>query len=157
EDMLAKPIYRKILRSHRCLIPADGFYIWKPLTRRSMVPYRIILPAIGLVSFAAIWEEFEDDKGAQQHTFSIITIPAQGKAGDLYDRMPLIPSPEHEKKWLDLRATEAEINQILEGSELPQSDYYSVSPAIEDTSKDTPSMILPAPPADQFGNLTLFD
>lgn len=157
EDMLIKPLYRKILGSHRCLIPADGFYIWKPLTRKAMVPYRVTFPSMGLVSFSAIWEEFEDDLGVQQHTFSVITVPAQGKSAELYERMPLVLSPASEERWLDLRTSESEIRRILEVTEIPPSDYYSVTPAIEDTSKDSPLMILPAPPADQFGNLTLFD
>jgi hypothetical protein len=34
---------------------------------------------------------------------------------------------------------------------------YPVSPMISNTAQDLASMIIPTPPADQHGNLTLFD
>lgn len=156
EDILSKPLYKKILRTHRCLIPSDGFYLWKPLTKRTMIPYRVQVPSMGLFGMAGIWEESEDVSGQVQHTFSIISVPALGKAAELNDRMPLILGLEFEKKWLDTKSSEGEISALLESPVMPETDHYSVSPAIDDTSRDLPSMILPAPPADQFGNLTLF-
>ena len=34
---------------------------------------------------------------------------------------------------------------------------YTVSPRINDSNLNVPSLIIATPPADQFGNLTLFD
>jgi hypothetical protein len=34
---------------------------------------------------------------------------------------------------------------------------YNVSPMINFIEKDSPGLIIPTPPSDQFGNLTLFD
>ena len=156
EDLLSKTLYRKVLRSHRCLVPADGFYLWKPLTRRTMIPYRVVVPSMGLFGLAGVWEEFEDERGDPQHTFSIVTIPANGKTMELGERMPLILSTEQEKVWVDMHAAEASVRAILETPANISTDHYTVSPAIEESGKDLPSMIHPAPPADQFGNLTLF-
>jgi len=156
EDLLIKPLYKKVIRTHRCLIPADGFYLWKPLTKKTSVPYRVTIPAFGLFGFAGLWEEFEDEKGEVRHTFTIITVAATGKVSELHERIPLILPPALEEVWLSPSSGEDDIRVILETTTDWEPEVYSVSPAIEDAGLDLPSMILPAPASDQFGNLTLF-
>lgn len=155
EDILHKPAHRKSLIKHRCLIPADGFYFWKALGRRTLVPYRVVLSNKSLFGIAGVWEEFETEGGETQHTFSMITISAPSSMAGSVERIPFILSEEQEHSWLHCE-TDNELEQILRSIQEHSLDQYSVSPAIEQDSKDLPSMVLPTPPADQFGNLTLF-
>jgi len=155
EEIPAKPAYRKSLMNHRCLIPADGYYFWKHLGKKTMVPYRVVLTGRPLFGIAGIWEEFETEAGEIHHTFSMITTAAASVSADQTDRMPLLLTPEEEQLWLHTRS-ETELESILSKAAEFSMEQYSVSPAIEQDTRDVPSMILPTPPADQFGNLTLF-
>lgn len=154
EELLTKPAFRKSLPGHRCLIPADGFYFWKQLGKKTQVPYRAVLPEKSIFGIAGIWEEFETEGGELHHTFSIVTCQTTTLSG-VVERIPLILNEAGEKTWLQTNS-EAEISQLLTEAEETSLNYYSVSPAIEQEAKDLPSMILHSPPADQFGNLTLF-
>jgi len=71
--------------------------------------------------------------------------------------MPAILTREAEKAWLDNSTNETTLLDLLTPYPATAMDHYPVSPAISDPSADLPSMILPTPPADQHGNLTLFD
>jgi putative SOS response-associated peptidase YedK len=39
ETVATKPALRWPLRKHRCLIPADGFYVWQPVGRHNSTPW----------------------------------------------------------------------------------------------------------------------
>ena len=155
EDLLKKPAYGKSLAGHRCLIPADGFYFWKQIGKKTQVPYRAVLPEKNIFGIAGLWEEFETEKGEMHHTFSMVTCPAPPSLSGVVERVPMILNESGEKIWLK-SPYETEARQLISETVDLNLDYYSVSPAIEQEAKDVPSMLLHVPPADQFGNLTLF-
>jgi putative SOS response-associated peptidase YedK len=152
-----KPILKKALRSHRCIIPADGFYGWKKLGKKTSVPYRFVFKSQQIFSFPGLWEEFEDTEGQQIQTFTIVTTPSDAFVGAVQERMPVILNPESEKIWMDKNSTEEKLLRIFRSSVTTGMNYYPVSPKITQKDMDTPSLIIPTPPADQHGNLTLFD
>ncbi len=152
-----KPVLKKNLKTHRCLIPADSFYTWKKVGKKTIVPWRIILKSRDIFSFAGLWEEYDDHEGNSFHTFSIITTPALKWISAITERVPVIFSKEAEKKWLDKNATEDELIALLKMYPEDLMEGYNISPMINSIEKDGPSLIIPTPPADQFGNLTLFD
>lgn len=155
EDLLSKSAHRKSLFKHRCLIPADGFYFWKALGKKTLVPYRVVLSHRAAFGMAGIWEEFENELGETQHTFSLITTAAPSSMAGSLDRIPFLLSEEQERTWLHA-SSETEVEGVLRSFQEFSFEQYSVSPSIEQDSKDLPSMVMPTPPADQFGNLTLF-
>lgn len=155
EDILSKPAHRKSLVKHRCLIPADGFYFWKQLGKKTLVPYRVVLASRSLFGMAGIWEEFENEMGETQHTFSLITAAAPSSMIGSLERMPFLLNNDQERIWLH-STSDKEIENVLRSSPEFALEQYSVSPAIEQENKDLPSMVIHTPPADQFGNLTLF-
>jgi putative SOS response-associated peptidase YedK len=69
----------------------------------------------------------------------------------------VILDPKEEAVWLNKESTEADLLGLLKPLEAEYLNHYSVSPRISDNAADVPSLIIPAPPSDQFGNLTLFD
>jgi putative SOS response-associated peptidase YedK len=62
EILLEKKSYKENIKTHRCLVPADGFYEWKKVARNAQ-PYRITLQNEGLFSFRDIWDEWQEDVG----------------------------------------------------------------------------------------------
>jgi putative SOS response-associated peptidase YedK len=42
ESLREKPSLRKAMLKKRCIIPADGFYAWKKIGKKTMVPYTVM-------------------------------------------------------------------------------------------------------------------
>jgi putative SOS response-associated peptidase YedK len=156
EQVLEKPILKKNLMQHRCLIPADGFYAWKKVGKKTLIPWRFTLKTKTVFSFPGLWEEYDDEDGNSFHTFTLITIPSKDFVLTVTERMPVIIDQSGEKIWLNKESTENDLISLLKA--VPdRMDGFPVSPQLNSISFDRPSLILPVPPADQFGNLTLFD
>lgn len=156
ETIDEKASFRNALKRRRCLVPADGFYEWKSVGKKSRVPYRITLLQEELFAFAGLWEEYEDDEGQMIHTFTIITTEANPALQSLHGRMPVILSKKAEKDWLNLQLEQEELKALLTPYPASKTRLYTVSSQVNNASQDAPSMIAPAPAADQFGNYTLF-
>ncbi|MBL7863729.1 MAG: SOS response-associated peptidase [Cyclobacteriaceae bacterium] len=155
EVISEKNVLKKKLREHRCLVPADGFYVWKRIGKKASVPYRFTLPDKGAFGMAALWEEFDDAEGNVHHTFNLITTISNASVLPFSERMPAILAPGSEKAWLNSADEAACLGMLGVFSGLV--DHYSVASQINDPGKNDRTMILPAPAADQFGNMTLFD
>lgn len=157
ESIPEKPMLKKGLIRNRCLVPADGFYAWKKVGKKTSIPYRLVANDQDLFSFAGIWEEFEDTDGNEFHTFSIITVESIGIVATIHERMPVIFTREQEEIWMDKHSTEDDLINLLTPYPAEKINHYPVSPRINNANTNLPSLIVPTPPADQFGNLTLFD
>jgi len=157
EDFAEKASLKKALKKQRCIVPADGFYGWKKVGKKTSIPYRFVFKAQSLFSFPALWEEFEDTEGTVIQTFTIVTCPADKVVSPIQERMPVIMNRQSEKVWLDKDSAEDVLLGIIAVSETKDMNYYPVSPRISQKDVDVPSLIVPTPPSDQHGNLTLFD
>lgn len=157
ETLTEKLSFREALLKNRCLIPADGYYDWKKISKKGKVPHRFIFENNAVVSFAGIWEEFEDDEENIVHTFRIITTPSNRLMASINDRMPAVLTRENEKAWLDIHTPEEKLIESLTTYPADKMGLYTVSPRISDLNNEGPSLVRPMAPADQFGNYSLFD
>jgi putative SOS response-associated peptidase YedK len=156
EQITERPAIRKQIRKNRCLVPADGFYGWRKVGKKTSIPYRFELKPKGIFAMAGTWEEYDDEDGNMIHTFMVITVPAGGSVMSICERMPAILTQEESLVWMNAEATEEEMLACLHPFE-GILENFSVSPRINDVNADDATMIRPAPPADQHGNLTLFN
>lgn len=156
ETVHEKISFKTSFQSRRCIVPADGFFEWKKLGKKTKIPYRFTLRDESLFSFAGIWEEYEGLTGEIQHTFLILTTTPNSVVKEVHDRMPVILSRENEKKWLDKYSSESELLAMLKpvSSDLIQS--YTVSPLVNSVQNDSAGIIRRTSPMDQHGNYTLF-
>jgi putative SOS response-associated peptidase YedK len=157
EQILERTAMRKRLAKFRCVAPADGFYAWKKLGKKTSIPNRFELQGKGLFSIASIWEEYDDENGERFHTFTIITRAANRWVEAIHDRMPVILDPMEHKLWLDPGSDENTLMHILNSPSSLVLNHYTVSHRINSPAHDDATLVIPTPPADQFGNLTLFD
>jgi len=155
EVIAEKTGLKKKLRSHRLIVPADGFYLWRRIGKKSSVPYRFTLPDKSPFAIPGLWEEYDDEHGTSHHTFTIITTAANESVAPFSERMPAILQPPVEKDWLQL-SDEAALMLMLTPSPVA-FDHYSVSSIVNSPERNDSRVIQPSPAADQFGNLTLFD
>jgi putative SOS response-associated peptidase YedK len=155
ETLLEKTGHRNALMSRRCLVPADGFYEWKNVSKKSKIPYWITLSEKEPFAFAGLWEEYENEENEMVHTFSIITTHATSAMREINERMPAILTPEAEKVWLDSESSIDELMEVLQSK--VDVEFYTVSSQVNSVQIDRPELIKPAPAIDQFGNYTLFN
>jgi putative SOS response-associated peptidase YedK len=151
-----KPVLRRALQSRRCIVPADGFYEWKRIGKKTHIPYRFVRKDRALFSFAGTWEEYEDVAGTTYHTFSIFTITPNELVSTIHDRMPVILTKDSEKIWLNKNADEDILMDALKPLPSDQMEVYTVSSKVNSQANNDATLILPAPAQDQHGNLTLF-
>jgi len=157
ETIHEKASTKRLLSASRCIVPADGFYDWKKVSKKGKIPHRFIFGENTIKSFPAIWEEFEDTEGNELHTFKIITTQPNDMVGEMSDRMPVIFEKAQEEVWLSQTADENALLELLKPYPSDKMGSYTVSPRFGDVSNDDPSLIAPFAPADQFGNYSLFD
>ena len=156
ETVHEKISFKSSFEKRRCLIPADGFYEWKKLGKKTKIPHRFTLREDDLFSFAGIWEEYESLSGEIQHTFLILTTTPNEVVSEVHDRMPVILSRENEKKWLDKYSSQEELLKMLNPYPAELLMSYTVSPMVNSVQNDSPGIIRRTSPMDQFGNYTLF-
>jgi len=155
-ELTGKASYRTALQSRRCIVPANGYYDWKRISKKGRTPYWIYLQNKVEFSFAGIWEEYEDDDTGAEHIFRIITVDSNGVLDSNTDQMPAILNTEDEATWLKNATQSEELISLLKSYPQGKMECHSVSPMVNNISADLPNLIEHLPPADQFGNYTLF-
>jgi putative SOS response-associated peptidase YedK len=112
ETVTEKPAFREAFKHRRCLIPADGFYEWQPVTNRKQ-PYFFRLKDDRPFAFAGLWESWKGASGERVESCSILTTEANELLRGVHDRMPLILHPEDYELWLDDDARKREMLKEL--------------------------------------------
>ncbi|MEK3837362.1 SOS response-associated peptidase [Paenibacillus sp. FSL R7-0128] len=100
ETVAQKPAFKRLLKSKRCIIPADGFYEWKK-DGSTKQPYRILKSDGNIFSFAGLYDTWEDPEGKKISTCTIITTTPNSLMADIHDRMPVILRSEDKADWLE--------------------------------------------------------
>jgi putative SOS response-associated peptidase YedK len=118
EEAATKPMWRQVVKTSRCLIPAVGWYEWQevevtdPATgeiKKAKQPYFLHLPGNRLLAFAGVMSSWTaPDSDAAVLTCSILTRAAEGPAADVHDRMPVILPDEAQAAWIDPKQTNSE-------------------------------------------------
>ncbi len=143
ETVAEKPTYRTPFKSKRCLIPADGFYEWKPINGHK-IPHYIHMRKGGVFAFAGIWDRWEGEEETLD-SCSIIVMPSNEVMKPIHERMPAIIAPAHYDLWLDHRMTEKdEIMGYLNSAPSSSLKFYPISPWVNSPQHDDERCILPA-------------
>lgn len=151
DSVMNKTTYRKKLPTHRCVIPMDGFYLWKQVAKKQQVPHYFYYPDKKVFSVAGLWEE--GDEGT--HSFIMITRPADDQISDFQDDMPAIMDAASTRRWLESENTD-ELNELLSKEHKEELLSHTVTPKIRDIEGNDVSFMERAPASDQHGNYTLF-
>ncbi|GHE62587.1 MAG: SOS response-associated peptidase [Bacteroidota bacterium] len=156
ETLLSKASQRKSLKQQRCIIPADSFYDWKDLGKKEQVPYRFYLQNNSLFGIAGIWDTFETEDGEQVNTFMILTTEASGDVSEVTSRMPAILNEDLMMEWLNDSNTAESILEFVKPFSDEPIKHYTINPRLADPNFNGSALWEKVPPANQFGNLTLF-
>jgi putative SOS response-associated peptidase YedK len=100
ETVSAKPAFRELMRTRRCLIPADGFYEWKRVGKEKL-PFCFTLTDEPVFALAGLWERWKSPQGPVIESCTILTAAANELMCDIHDRMLVILGRDAYDLWLD--------------------------------------------------------
>ncbi|HLQ30291.1 MAG TPA: SOS response-associated peptidase [Ktedonobacteraceae bacterium] len=100
ETLAEKPSFKRLLRSRRCLVVADGFYEWKK-EHVGKTPMYMTLKDGSPFAFAGLWDLWHSPDGRDIRTCTIVTTQPNALVTSIHDRMPAILSADAREIWLD--------------------------------------------------------
>lgn len=127
ESLAVRPMFKNLLATNRCLIPADGFYEWK-----GRQPYYFHMPNKQLFAFAGLW---------RHDRCVIITRSAYSTVRGIHERMPVILNSNHWNIWLG-KDQSPPLLSAIEGSPLI---HHPVSRYVNSVAHDDPKCLTPVP------------
>jgi putative SOS response-associated peptidase YedK len=101
EEVASKPAYREALKKRRCLVPADAFYEWQRIDKKTKHPFAFGLRSGEPYAMAGLWERWLPKEGEALETFTILTTDPNELMEPVHNRMPVILEPRDYKRWLE--------------------------------------------------------
>jgi putative SOS response-associated peptidase YedK len=143
ESLMDKPMFRNLVKSKRCLVPARGYYEWQNRGDYKQ-PFLISEPGDPLIAFAGLYDEFVPQGGTDPvASYTILTTAPNDFAGQFHNRMPVILDRDEEEMWLDPTITEPDavlpMVQTFEGD----LTAHPVSRAVNNVRNNDESLIEP--------------
>lgn len=154
DSVLSKTSYKRKLNTNRCVIPMDGFYVWKQVGKKRQVPHYFYFPDKRVFSVAGLWEESDESEDTAE-SFIMITKQANPLLENYQDDMPAIMDASASRKWLESEDI-TDLEELLSNGQADELISHTVSPKIREIEGNDVSYINPAPASDQHGNYTLF-
>jgi putative SOS response-associated peptidase YedK len=145
ETLLERSLFRGLVKAHRCIIPASGFYEWRKVGKGKQ-PLYLHAADDGPIALAGLWTTWTDpDSGESVTSHTVITTEANDWMRSLHTRMPVILQGEALELWLDPSVTEREpVQAVL----VPPPDdalvAHEVSTQVNNVRNDGPELIQPA-------------
>lgn len=146
ETLSERPMFRGALRYQRCLIPADGFYEWKPIPGvKRKQPFFVRLEGGQMFAFAGLYANAPANED-NEPSCAIITTEANELMSQIHDRMPAILSPDEEQAWLDRQENRSQqVVRLLRPYPSDEMEAYPVSTLVNSAGSEGPQLIEPAP------------
>ena len=161
ETITAKPAFRDAFARRRCLVPADGFYEWRPGDETKQ-PYRIAARDGAPLAFAGLWERWtppreadgieaaeSESEGKRPYvdSFTIVTTDANAHLTPLHHRMPVILGPADRAARLDPASTPAALLPLLRPAQEDLLHYVAVDRRVNSVRNDDVMLIESGMPA----------
>lgn len=143
ETVAEKPAFRTAFRRRRCLVPADGFYEWKPHPKRRK-PHYIHLEGHQVFGLAGLFERWKSPEGQVVESCTVLTTAANARLHALHDRMPILLDPAHYEAWLDPEQTDPDsILPLLRSQLSDRLRFHPVDFRVNNPRNDDAACIAP--------------
>jgi len=142
ETALAGGWLARLLEGQRVLLPASHFFEWRGAGRQRRPV--AVAHRDGLMAFAGVLGRWADpDSGEVVPAVAILTCPPNRVIAEIHGRMPVVLARDAWERWLDPRATAADLARLL----VPcPDDALLVRPAsrlANDPRNDGPEVMVP--------------
>jgi putative SOS response-associated peptidase YedK len=143
EGIFSKSQWNEAIRNRRCLVPANGFYVWHA-SDEGKKPYYVRPKNQELFAFAGIYNSWKDPEGKEWGVYSLVTVESNDDLHSLTDRMPVILTSEGESQWLDSSVDSASIlYNIMRPYPDGELQISAVGSDINSVKIDNPRLITP--------------
>lgn len=154
-----KQPYCDLLANKRCIVLADGFYIWKDV-HGVKTPYRVTRTDGAPFLIAGVWDEWQLEDPEQKlnfKSFSMVTVPAFELTEKIEERMPAILTEEDYNKWLSQEQDIDKLVSLLKTSDDKAYRMYKVSNHVNNPDYNKPRVAKEIDTAKPGDTLGLFD
>ena len=134
ETLMEKRTFSGLIKSQRCLVPADGYYEWRKNEEGKKFPYFLKREHNETLFFAGLYQKNNNLE------FSIITTAAKGKILNIHHRMPVILKEEEIKNYLDSK----DPMTFLKSHQNPEIVFYEVGRDVNNPSNNHIGLLDPA-------------
>lgn len=147
EEAAGKPMWRQSYRSHRCLMPAQGWYEWNeheparsPTRRKVNQPYYVHPTDDSILAIAALWSSWQGPDGQDVLSCALLTKEAATTIHPIHQRMPVVLAPEQFDLWLSANASAQDVSEAVANA---RQDFvgYPVSAEVNNTRNDYPELL----------------
>ena len=139
-----KPMFRKLIRERRCLVPVDWFYEWRE-NPSDKVPHVIRMVSGEPFFMGGLWDTWHAGQPEALSTFTVLTTSPNRMMQSLHHRMPVIVAPEHAKRWLN--GKDHDVNDLLLPYPAEEMTAYAVSTRVNSVRNDGPDLIAAVSPS----------
>ena len=134
ETLMEKRTFSGLIKSQRCLVPANGYYEWRKNEEGKKFPYFLKREHNETLFFAGLYQKNNNLE------FSIITTEAQGEISDIHHRMPVILREEEIKNYL----YSEDPMTFLNSHQNPEIVFYEVGRDVNNPSNNHIGLLDPA-------------
>lgn len=125
ENVEQKPMFKKLMKSTRCLVPASAYFEWKEVPGSKEKDKYIIKKHDSLLYFAGLYDVVPKQKQEQLSMFdansneydmfyTIITKDADKSVSHIHNRMPVIFDRQEIRDWLEGKSIKEMLNKEIE-------------------------------------------
>ncbi|GAA0516829.1 DUF159 family protein [Saccharopolyspora subtropica] len=142
ETITTKPAYAESARRRRCLMPATGWYEWRPGDRRRQ-PYLCARRDGASLAMAAVFSAWWPPNPADQPlvTCAVVTTEATGELAGIHPRMPLVLPADRWADWLDPRRSHIDELLAPDPEVLDELTIHPVSTEVNSMRNNHPGLL----------------
>ena len=109
ESVAEKPSFRNLISRHRCVMPMNAYYEWKPMkvAGKAMKQPFAFFPGKDSgydheshFAVASLWSTWRDGEGKELTTCVALTTEANQRVSQVHNRMPVLLTKDGVKQWL---------------------------------------------------------
>lgn len=143
DTVVARPGFRRLLQTHRCVVPADGFYEWQAgVPGQPKRPVFVHSRDSRPLALAGLWSAWRDDGGDWLRSCTIITAEPNELVAEVHDRMPVILPRQSWDLWLDTTVDDAAVvAELLVAHPADTMEMWPVSTQVNSVRNDGPALV----------------
>lgn len=109
ESVAEKPSFRNLISRHRCVMPMNAYYEWKPMKigGKAMKQPFAFFPGANSeydheshFAVASLWSTWRDGEGNELNTCVALTTEANERVSQVHNRMPVLLTKDGVAQWL---------------------------------------------------------